>query len=154
MTVIQESIEIRAPIDRVFAAITDPRRTMEWNTSIAGVTELQGYPPRLDTTWKQIAVVAGRQARLDCRIVAWAPPHEGVLQISGDQRARVVTRCEPVADGTRVTQIVDFVPPGGLLGSLASGVIGGALRRELAQSLQRQRDTLQREIGGVDGPRP
>jgi len=46
VTTVIETIEIRAPREAVFAAITDPRRTMEWNSNILEVGSLSEYAPR------------------------------------------------------------------------------------------------------------
>jgi uncharacterized membrane protein len=153
MAVVKDSIDIRAPIDVVFKAITDPRRTMEWNSSIAGVSGLSEYPPRLGTVWRQVAMVAGRKVDLNCRITSWTVPREGVLEVTGGQRATITTRCHEVGDITRVTQTIDFVPPGGFLGSLAGGAISIAVKREMRGAMQRQKDTLEREAGGQSGSR-
>jgi uncharacterized membrane protein len=148
MPVVEDSIDIRAPVDAVFKAITDPRRTMEWNSSIAGVSGLSEYPPRLGTSWSQVAMVAGRKMDLNCRIVSWNEPYEGALQVTGGQRATITTRCREVGDVTRITQTIDFIPPGGLLGSLAGGMISSAVKREMRGAMQRQKEAIEREAGG------
>ena len=145
MAVAEDSIDIRAPIDAVFSAITDPRRTMEWNSSIAGVGDINGYPPRLGSTWTQLAMIAGRKVNLNCRIVDWRPPFEGVLQVSGGQNATITTACRAIGDLTRVSQRIDFDPPGGPLSSIVGGVATRAIRGEMSKALQRQKDTIERE---------
>src|SRR5438270_7204182 len=109
MTQVSETIEIRAPQEAVFAAITDPRRTMEWNSNIAEFGGLSEYPARLGTSWSQTAVMAGRPAKLKCRISAWDPPAIGVLDICGDQTAKVTTKCRELLGTTLVEQTIDFM---------------------------------------------
>ncbi len=152
MTTVIETIEIRAPREAVFAAITDPRRTMEWNSNILEVGSLSEYPPRSGTTWSQTAVMAGRRAKLTCRVSAWSPPDIGVLSISGDQTAKVTTRCTLAGNLTRVEQTIDFKPPGGLIGAVAGSLIAQQVRRELKKTLERQRDVLETESRGTSGP--
>src|SRR5947209_1284260 len=99
-----ESITIRAPREHVFAAVTDPRRTMEWNTNIVDMKDLSEHPARQGTSWSQTAMIAGRPMQLRCRIARWQPPNLGVLEITGAQKATVTTECQDVAEGTRVVQ--------------------------------------------------
>jgi uncharacterized membrane protein len=146
-----QSITIRAPRDVVFGAVTDPRRTMEWNTNIVEMSNLSEHPARLGTTWSQTAMLAGIATQLRCRIVHWDPPTAGVLDISGGQSARVTTECRDVDGATRVVQTVDFTPPGGVLGAIAAGLIAKQISGELAKALKRQQATLEQEFGASSG---
>lgn len=151
MARIQDSIDIRAPIDQVFQAITDPRRTIEWNPAIIEVTDIAGLPPQVGTSWRQVAQYMGRTATLLCRIVELNPPYEGVLQVTGDYEGRISTICDTVDGVTRVVEAIDFTPPGGLAGKMAMAVVQPAIRREVAQTLARQREVLEREADPVHG---
>lgn len=149
MTTVEAEAVIRAPLETVFAAITDPQRGLEWNGNIVDVGPISGLPLGEGSTWTQVATVLGRPMTFQCRIVRWNPPHEGVLVIAGPQRAELRTRCEAVPGGTRVLQRMDFEPPGGMLGSMLGGAIAPRLRQELNDTLARQRATLEREVGGM-----
>ncbi len=154
MPTIEDSIEIKAPVGEVFAALTDPHRTSEWNPNIIEVRDITEGATRQGTAWRQIAMIAGRKVNLSCRIQRFEPPHVGELEIAGDQRGRVLTVCRETSEGTHVTQSLEFVPPGGMLGQMASTMLQPMLRRELAQTLSRQRDILEREDGAKRGTRP
>jgi hypothetical protein len=154
VTQVIETIDIRAPQDVVFGAITDPRRTMEWNSNIVEFGDLSEYPAQLGTSWSQTAVMAGRPARLNCRISAWNPPGIGVLDISGDQTAKVTTRCSRSDGATHVEQTIDFKPPGGLIAAVTGNLIAQQLRRELRKTLLRQKDALEAENRGASGSTP
>jgi uncharacterized protein YndB with AHSA1/START domain len=142
---ITESIDIRAPIDRVFAALTDPSRGADWNPAITEISGITPGPTALGTTWHQSTVMGGRTVNLVCRVTRLDAPHLGVLEVTGDQRGQITTRCVETADGTRVTQTLDFVPPRGVLGGLAGGFISSALRREMVRSMERQRTVIEEE---------
>lgn len=152
MPAIEETIDIRGPIEGVFHALTDPRRAPEWNPGIVEVTGLT-YPIELGSSWTQVMTVMGRTLTVRCRVRRYEVPTYGELEVSGDQRGRVWTRCEARGAMTHVSQGIEFEPPaGGTFGSLAAGVIKGMMKRELVRSARRQRETLEREFGGVDGP--
>jgi uncharacterized membrane protein len=150
---VRETIDIRAPREAVFDAITDPRRTMEWNPNIVDLRALHGIPIGAGSRWIQMTSIAGRVLALRCRIVRWEPPGIGVLEVSGPQQAVITTECVPSGDGTRVVQTIDFKPPGGLIGAMAGGLIGQQLARELRGSMQRQKAALEGTTGGPSGSR-
>jgi uncharacterized membrane protein len=151
---VRETIEIRAPREAVFDAITDPRRTMEWNPNIVDLRDLQGIPVGVGSHWIQATSIAGRVVELQCRVVAWNPPALGVLDVSGPQTAAITTECSSVPGGTRVVQTIDFKPPGGLLGAVAGGLIGQQLGRELRASMQRQKAALEGAMSESGGSGP
>lgn len=152
MTSVEQTIEIRAPIERVFDALTDPRRGPEWNPNIVEVTDFSGYPVHEGTTWRQVVMMLGRPMRLTCRVAEFQPPYAGVVEISGDQRGRIWTRCAERGAATHVVQGMEFVPPGGALGRLGAGMMRGRIQQELHGTMVRQRDALMAE-GGDDGSR-
>jgi uncharacterized protein YndB with AHSA1/START domain len=152
MTVIEERIDIRAPIGVVFAALTDPRRAPEWNPNIIEVKLLSGLPIGEGTRWRQVTVVLGKHTNLVCRIVRFRPPYEGTLEISGEFRSTIQTICREVDGATQVTQRMEFTVPGGMFGRMAANVARMALRREVVHGMERQRAALEREAGGSDGP--
>src|SRR6266536_1414876 len=122
MTHVEYTLDIQAPIDAVFAAATDPRRAPEWNHEVVEVADVSPGPTRVGTQWRQPTMMGGRVMNLICRVIHYDPPREGVLTVSGDQRARIALRCASIPAGTRLTQSIDFDPPGGLLGKLAGGL--------------------------------
>lgn len=147
MPTIEESTDIRAPIETVFAAITDPRRATEWSSSVIEVTDIAPLPVQVGTAWRQRAGMAGSTVSLTCRVVVYRPPYEGALEISGDQRGRLTTLCAAKNGATHVTQTLDFASPGGLAGSMMAKVAQPIIKREMAQSLARVRAALERRGG-------
>ncbi|MGI8968448.1 MAG: SRPBCC family protein [Chloroflexota bacterium] len=148
MPSVEESIDIPAPVDRVFPVITDPRRSLEWSSSIASVRDISDDPVHEGSTWRQTAMVVGREVEMTCTITTWEPPNRGILAITGDQRGQVTTICRPDGDGTRVTQVLDYEVPHGIAGGVFNLVAGNLLHRELSQSLGRMRDAMVREMTG------
>lgn len=150
MTLVETSIDIRAPIETVFREITDPRRAGEWNGSIVEVRDIT-LPVQVGATWTQVLRVLGRTLTLHCRIARYDAPTYGELEVTGDQQARITTRCDAFGEFTRVSHGVDFVPPRGTFGGLGGSLMKSMLQRDLTQSAARQRETLERENGGKSG---
>jgi uncharacterized membrane protein len=152
MPTVEGSVVIQAPIDRVFAAVTDPKRAPEWTPRIIEVTDISPYPAREGTTWRQVAGMGGQTATMSCRIVRLLSPTEGILEIEGgDQEGRITTRCSQTPAGTSVAQTIEFKTPGGLKGRMMAAVAGPMLQREMNQALARLRETVERESGGESG---
>jgi uncharacterized protein YndB with AHSA1/START domain len=151
MTRVEAEAIIAAPVERVFDAITDPKQGSRWNPNILAVTDLSSFPVQKGTTWRQTTVMLGRPTELDCQIVGFEPPHQGVLHVSGPQQATIVTSCLPTERGTRVTQVVEFHLPGGPLGGMAAKFIGPRMQRELDETLNRLKEIVERECEGVHG---
>lgn len=152
MAEIVERVDIRAPIDRVFAAITDPERAQDWNNNVLEVRDISPRPVQPGTEWTQTTMMAGRPVELRCRIARYERPYHGVLEVAGDHAGTITTICEEASGGTRVTQRLKFQPPGGLFRGLAGGFITNAVRRELKYTMDRQRMILEREYGATRGP--
>jgi uncharacterized protein YndB with AHSA1/START domain len=144
---ITESVDIMAPIDRVFAALTDPHRGQDWNPAVTGIEGITPGPPRVGTEWIQSTLIGGRELKLVCTITQLEAPTYGVLEVSGGQRGSITTHCSPIDGGTRVKQVLAFVPPGGIFGQMAGGFVSNAIRREMMRTMERQRDIIEAESG-------
>lgn len=144
---ITETIDIMAPIDQVFAALTDPRRGPEWNPAITGIDGITPGTSHPGTQWNQATLIGGKSIKLVCKITQLQPPNYGVLEVSGDQRGTITTNCSVINGGTRVTQTLKFVPPGGIFGQMAGGFITNSIRREMIRTMERQRSIIESEAG-------
>jgi uncharacterized protein YndB with AHSA1/START domain len=151
MVQIQESVDIRAPIDRVFEALTDPRRGPEWNPNLVNVRDIIPEPVQVGTTWKQTVMMAGRSIDLTCRVIRLEAPRAGALEVTGAHGGRITTDCAEMDGMTRVTQTIEFEPPKGVFGKMAGGFVSNAVRREMARSMDRQKLTLELEYGAQSG---
>ena len=152
MTVVEASIDIKAPIRPVFEAVTDPRRGADWNPHIIHTRDVQ-LPLAVDATWHQTAMMAGRRLNVTCRVTKYDPPTYGEMEVSGDQMARMWVRCEDVGGTTRLTHGIDFEAPRRAFGMIAGRLLQGVVRRELSATLRREREVLEREYGGFGGSR-
>lgn len=149
---VMETMDIRAPIEQVFAAVTDPRRSAEWNPNIVDVSPPSPLPIQIGSTWLQTTMIMGKPVTLQCRVTDLQAPVLGRLEVTGPQRATIVTTCQPVPGATRVTQTVEFAPPGGIFGALAAGFAGPMLQREVRRTMEGARTSLEAEWRDRGGP--
>ncbi|MGH2442905.1 MAG: SRPBCC family protein [Chloroflexota bacterium] len=138
-------IDVAAPITLVFAAVTDPKRSVDWNPHIIEVSNLSSYPVVEGTTWQQVVSAMGQTLRVNCRVSLMKAPMEGVLQVDGPQRARIITRCSRIGKLTHVEQSVEYDTGKGVAGAMAARIVQPFLRREVEHSLQRMRRDLEIE---------
>lgn len=65
---VELSVELAAPVDRVFALLSDPRQRPRWQASLRGVEVLTEGPPRVGTRWRERPLGMGP---LELEIVAF-----------------------------------------------------------------------------------
>lgn len=108
--VLDESIEVRRPIEAVFAYISDFARIEEWDPAVQRATRLTDTPPG-----------TGSEYRVDMK--AGFSLHYRVVEFSRHQRMAMTVDCrwftaneeilfEPTAIGTRIRYIARFRFPG------------------------------------------
>lgn len=126
MPTIRKSIAIRAPIDRVFEYVGDPRNLVEIWPSLVAVSNVEPHPTGHSFDWDY--------QLMGLRIHGHTDPVERI------PNARLVTRSVTGipntfrwiygirGDATEVTLEVDYDVP--LLGWLASGIVGRVNERE------------------------
>ena len=130
MTVVSFSIDVDAPPERVWAAVSDPRSLPSWDRHIV---EVEGVPERglhegarYTTTLRLMAV----RAKVVAHVITWEPPHRAVVRLSGLIDAVVTTIVEPLdGEHSRLRHEVDYRIRGGPLGDVAArslSLLGGA----------------------------
>jgi carbon monoxide dehydrogenase subunit G len=117
---IQKTIEIDAPPERVWRVMANVERWHEWTASIRSIRRLEGGPftvgssacvsqPKLrDTIWTVTHLEPGRS-------FTWTSSVSGLFRATG------IHSVEPTGKGSRVTLSVEFK---GLLGGLAGLAFG------------------------------
>jgi uncharacterized protein YndB with AHSA1/START domain len=101
---------LRHPVEKVWAALTDPARVEEW-LARAEVELAEGGRVRLE--WLNgDAVAEGRITRLE-------PPH--VIEFDTDIHGRLLWELQPEGDGTRLTLTVTAELPDDYLASVRAG---------------------------------
>lgn len=148
MPQIIETIEIAAPLDKVFGVLSDPRRYAEWLTIHAGWTE---EPPadvgdiKVGDVLKEKISLMGMVNKIEWTVQEFDPPRW--MKITGTAmagvRAAFTMAAEPAGesagesagDRTKVSIDAEFT------GQLVVGALGDAVakeaRRQLGESLGR-----------------
>lgn len=141
-----------APLDQVFPFFSDvanlERITPPWLSF--RITTPQPIDMREGALIDQRLRVRGVPLKWRSRIAVWDPPHRFVdEQVTGPYRLwRHEHRFEEVPGGTKVSDHVDYLSPGGPLESLITGLV---VRRDVEQIFAWRRKVLAEIFGGQEG---
>lgn len=135
-------VDIAAPVERVWAYVTDWERQSEW-------VPLTTVRVDGDTVVARTAVgPIGFDDTMEVDL--WQPPHRcEVVHTGRVVRGSAAIVCTTVGAGTRLTWTERFTIPGGPLAPILWRVAEPVLRQGLAYALRRLRARL--ESGAADG---
>jgi hypothetical protein len=128
MTVVEFSIEVEAPPERVWEITSDPRNLPHWDRHIVGVRlPLGGLAPGAgyEVTMGFMAI----RARIGARVLEWEPPWRAKVHLAGFLDAVVTTSVASLPrDRSLLRQEVDyrFRGPLGGFGAASLNAVGGA----------------------------
>src|SRR5436305_10628801 len=141
MSTVRVTIDINAPIERVWETVMDPNRLQDWVTIHRSVKDVSETPLRTGSTMDQVLHMRGVSFRVHWTLVDVDAPNCAQWEGRGPahSRARIRYELSNHGDGhTRFEYTNEFQPPGGRLGTAASRVIvGAASEREASNSLSR-----------------
>ncbi len=144
MPVFDDTIDLPRPVAEVFAFFADPRNLERLSPPDLHLRVVEG-PERLSRGAR--VVVAGRRWGIPQRVVSEVTSYEPErsftdTQVQGPFLRWVRThRFEEVPGGTRVSDHIDYEPPGGVLGLvLTPALVEQDLRRAYAYRAARLRE--------------
>lgn len=124
MSVVEASVEVRAPQRAVWAVVADPRNLPRWDRHIVGVEGApeDGLRPG-SSYWTRVRFL-GVQARVRADVLELRPPRYARLRLSGVVDGVVETWLDPLGEGrTRLRHRVEYRFRGGRLGQLAARAV-------------------------------
>jgi uncharacterized membrane protein len=147
MSVVEVAIDIKAPIDEVFAVAMDPYRTTEWVSIARAVKDVEGDPTAKGFEMKQQLCLRGVPFWVEWHLVEVDAPRHARFEGKGPMRSKAfIENSLSEHDGvTRYEYRNEFKAPFGPLGSTAQRVLaGGVPEREAEDSLKRLKALLER----------
>jgi uncharacterized protein YndB with AHSA1/START domain len=141
MPSVEASVLVRRPGEEVFAFVADPRNLSRWQAALVRLEGLTGAPIQVGSSWIEVRRVGPRESTVTVKVTEFDPPRSfGWVGDAGILRVEGRFDFEGVADGTRVTQRMNFVGRGVMV--LLSPVIARQSRHRMQHSLER----LSREL--------
>jgi len=149
MSTVHVTIDIDAPMERVWETIMDPNRWGEWVTIHRSVRNVSDHPLKEGSTLQQVLHVRGVSFHVNWTLAELTAPRRADWEGRGPAHSRATIRYALSGDSNGPTKFEytnEFNPPGGRLGVLASRVIvGAASEREANHSLSRLKALLERD---------
>jgi uncharacterized protein YndB with AHSA1/START domain len=148
MSSVKATIEIGAPLERVWDTVMDPNRYKDWVTIHRAVSNVPQQPLSKGATMDQVMHMRGVTFKVHWTLKDVSAPTHAEWEGRGPAHSRALIRYELSGDGdgpTKFDYTNEFTPPGGRLGSVASSlIVGAAAEREAHRSLERLKDLLER----------
>jgi uncharacterized protein YndB with AHSA1/START domain len=134
--------EVARPVGEVFAFATDPSRLSEWQTNTVSAVPTEPGPVRAGTRVREVhRAPGGKELESLVEVSEFEPDRVFALRVIEGTPIHARMVFDPSAGGTRVA----FTAHGRLAGAqrLIEPLIGMALRRQFAASLDRLRARLE-----------
>lgn len=137
VTRIAAEIDLDAPVERVFAVVTDADRLGDWIAVHRDVDEAPGLPLRRGDAFEQRVEVKGARIPIVWTASSVQAPRHVAWTGEGPGGARATARVdlEPLADGrTHLVYVCEYEPPGGAVGAAADRLAGRRAATEEAEA--------------------
>ena len=135
------SVEIKRPVEEVFAYLTDPAKETEWNSA---VLECRGDPPGPIQVGSKIHIVGsilGHRTESTYEVTALVPNKKFAHKTNTPFPIEATYLAEPTAGGTRVT-LEGVAEPGGFF-KMAEPLLGRIATRQIQASLDTMKELLE-----------
>ena len=142
MITIEHRIEIRRPVETVFAFVANPRNAPQWEGTVKEVRVTPDGPPAVGTQAKRVGSFLG--VKLEATNEITALEHNRSLSFkgtSGPASMEGTFRFEAVGEGTRLSGTFQ-VEPGGLF-KMAGPLFASQARKQMEADLQRLKELLE-----------
>lgn len=147
MSAVRVSIDINAPIDRVWETIMDPARLAEWVTIHRAVSDVSADPVKRGAQMTQVLHMRGVSFKVHWTLADVRAPNLANWEGRGPAHSTAHIRYQLSSRGDDATHFEytnEFKTPGGVLGNVASRmVVGAASEREAHGSLARLKALLE-----------
>jgi uncharacterized protein YndB with AHSA1/START domain len=148
MSTVHTTIEIEAPVERVWEIVMDPYRLEDWVTIHRALRNVSDKPLLKGSTMDQVLHMRGVSFHVHWTLVDVKPPNVAEWEGRGPAHSRARIRYE-LSDGedgrTLFEYTNEFTTPGGRVGNVASRlIVGGTSEREASGSLARLKTLVER----------
>lgn len=136
------SQQINIPVEKVFAYVTDFRKSAEWQNGVIESTQTPDGPAQLGTKFKTTRTLLGQRLEATGEVTEFVPNKKFAFKsTSGPIQFSLVQTFETVAGGTKL--IVQVEMEAGGFFKLAEGVLGGNLKKEFESQAAKLKAVLE-----------
>ncbi|MGQ0568502.1 MAG: SRPBCC family protein [Armatimonadota bacterium] len=147
MAHVRGSILIRAPIEKVYAYLSDLPRMSDWCAPVVEARWLHRTSNIVDSKAEMVVKVAGERIPSEMVVLKADPPHHfSVRAITGVMGTYTWT-LEPAPGGSLVTRTIDWaLPPSILEYEIEALYFERTQKRTLDQDLENAKAVIEREL--------
>jgi len=130
MARIEASVEIKSPVDKVFAYTTEAKNWPQWQSTIPEAEQTSPGGVRVGTTFKGTIHMMGRRMKWTAVVTEYEPHSKfGKNITSGPVTNEQHNTYDPIGGGTKFTIVYDFKVAG--LMALFSPLLVSSMRKAL-----------------------
>ena len=141
MPKLNKSININAPVEKVFAYVTDPPATPEWLVGATEVTDVAGSGVGQHYHWKYNML--GVPLRGETTVSEHVPNERRVTKSKGGITSTWTFTFAPHEGGTKLDLEIDYTIPVPVLGKLAEQLVLKRNQREADLSMQNIKERME-----------
>lgn len=149
---VQKTINIHAPVEQVYAALTEWGRFPEWMTHVRDVRSMGPRGEVGERTHWVVDGPAGTKVSWDAEttglvpneFVSWKSVEGATVRQAGS------IRFQPTAEGTRVQVQMSYLPPAGVVGHAVAALFGRDPRRQMHDDLARLKTMIETGVPARD----
>jgi len=142
MARIEESVEIKGPVDKVFAYTTDAKSWPKWQSIILEAEQTSQGPMCVGTTFKGISRMMGRSMKWTAKVTEYEPNRKWAKNITcGSMIIEEHVTYDPMEGRIKFTIMYDM-KVGGFL-KLFSPMVASSMRKETKKSLSNLKSILE-----------
>ena len=130
MATVERSVGINAPVEEVFAYVSDPMSQLEWMPSMGEVTEVNLTEQGVGSTYRWKYKIAGMIFQGDNETLEFVPNKRVVARSKGGIDSTWTWTYEPQDGGTKLSVHTEYTIPVPVLGKLAEALVLGQSERE------------------------
>ena len=141
MPTINNSINISAPIEKVFAYLSDPRNSPEWFVGMTEVSDVSGSGVGQHNRWTYTMI--GIPFHGESKITEYVPNQRSVSKQEGGITSIMTWTFAPHEGGTKLDMDIDYTIPVPVLGKLAEKVVFKRNQREAQMSMENIKEKME-----------
>lgn len=136
------SVDIKAPVEKVFAFTTDFRNNGKWQDGVEESTQTPDGPTALGTKFKTVRTFLGQHMEANGEVNEFVPNKKFAFKASsGPAHFSLAQTYDSTPEGTRISLHVDLEAAG--VFKLAEGALAGNLKKELEAQSQKLKALLE-----------
>jgi uncharacterized membrane protein len=135
-------LHVKAPLEKVFAYVTDFRNAAEWQNGIIESSQTPEGPTQLGSKFKTVRTLFGQRMEAAGEVTDFVPNKKFAFKsTSGPIHFAFVQTFEPETDGTLVNLALEL-EAGGFF-KLAEGALAGNVKQEFESQTKKLKSILE-----------